>query len=436
MQRKKRPGFTLIELLVVIAIIAVLIALLLPAVQSAREAARRTQCRNNLKQMALAEHNYHDVSRTFTPAMDFRWGIFTPAGPCFCTGVICIGCLNEHFALERLLPFVEAQTVYNKICMNSPMLPACCEHPGKIYCCFSCLWNCTKYASPPRTTHVGPYPGKNITNPCLDSCSAKRPGAQVIPTYVCPSAPRVNNPFVETISLSCPCYYGDGFICGQKCAFPNVLAGAADYVPNGGYASTNVLCLSCKCLTNKVYQPLGGAYLFQNSDRPEINRLGPISVWEQGVPIDNITDGTSTTVLFGEVAGAPDFWLRGKKWTRAQIAAPVTCGGLNDAATGPGNVPPFNWGGCWACSDNVFITNSGTNLQGIPYPYTYNSGAPVCFLNCINVAGLNWYSFHPGAVGVALCDGSARMMSENTSLTVLCRIQSYRGHAPVTDSSF
>lgn len=97
---KHRLGFTLIELLVVIAIIAILVSLLLPAVQQAREAARRIQCKNNLKQIGLALHNYLDVNRTFPPSFvsDISTGRNTSGG--------------EWSVHARLLPYLEQANLY------------------------------------------------------------------------------------------------------------------------------------------------------------------------------------------------------------------------------------------------------------------------------------------------------------------------------------
>ncbi|WP_082858911.1 DUF1559 domain-containing protein [Planctomyces sp. SH-PL62] len=101
-------GFTLIELLVVIAIIAVLIALLLPAVQSAREAARRAQCTNNLKQMGLALHNYHSAIGSFPPGGN-RPGLLTgEPGHAW-------GCWSAH---AMMLPYMEQQPLYSSINFN------------------------------------------------------------------------------------------------------------------------------------------------------------------------------------------------------------------------------------------------------------------------------------------------------------------------------
>jgi len=105
---RERSGFTLIELLVVIAIIAVLIALLLPAVQQAREAARKTQCKNNLKQIGLALHNFHDTRGFFPTGGSFPWAPIT-----FSSG----GGIDDPPAmgagwLVQLLPYVDQQNVY------------------------------------------------------------------------------------------------------------------------------------------------------------------------------------------------------------------------------------------------------------------------------------------------------------------------------------
>jgi prepilin-type N-terminal cleavage/methylation domain-containing protein len=102
---RKKPGFTLVELLVVIAIIGVLVALLLPAVQAAREAARRTQCTNQIKQLGLALHNFHDVNLIFPPSED---DLVTspvnnpPSSPPW-----------KASWVPRILPFIEQQSMYS-----------------------------------------------------------------------------------------------------------------------------------------------------------------------------------------------------------------------------------------------------------------------------------------------------------------------------------
>lgn len=143
-QRRMRHGFTLIELLVVIAIIAILIALLLPAVQQAREAARRTQCKNNLKQIGLALHNYHDVYNVFPPGRTRNTY----------SGIVSAWYTGNIAWLPRLLPQIEQSAVFTSI-----------------------DWNMGQ-----GTSATDGHGGANGVNPT----GARR---QIIPAFRCPSDP-------------------------------------------------------------------------------------------------------------------------------------------------------------------------------------------------------------------------------------------------------
>jgi prepilin-type N-terminal cleavage/methylation domain-containing protein/prepilin-type processing-associated H-X9-DG protein len=113
---RNRAGFTLIELLVVIAIIAVLIALLLPAVQSAREAARRIQCVNNLKQIGLAMHNYHTTMGAFPIGITLAWQMGDPPGQ---TSI-----WSSWSAQALMLGYLDQQPLYNAANFSLALLDA------------------------------------------------------------------------------------------------------------------------------------------------------------------------------------------------------------------------------------------------------------------------------------------------------------------------
>ena len=127
MRKHFRRGFTLIELLVVIAIIAILIALLLPAVQQAREAARRSQCKNNLKQIGLALHNYHDTHRTFPPAY------IVPTDPDNSAnhGQVSASYKPGWGWAAMILPFIDQAALYNQAQIGEGSLIL--DHPDEFH---------------------------------------------------------------------------------------------------------------------------------------------------------------------------------------------------------------------------------------------------------------------------------------------------------------
>jgi len=123
MFRHPRSAFTLIELLVVIAIIAILIALLVPAVQKVRESSARTQCQNNMKQLGIALHAFHDMYKVFPPSVGRGMAITASTGP---TVAVMMAAPDQTSWLRHILPYVEQE---NALWSNIFALFACPSDP-------------------------------------------------------------------------------------------------------------------------------------------------------------------------------------------------------------------------------------------------------------------------------------------------------------------
>jgi len=299
----RRPGFTLIELLVVIAIIGVLMGLLLPAVQKVRAAAARIQCANNLRQLGVAAHDYHDVYKKFPPAVvmpyDQGGGQFpngdarAPFGP--------------NWAIF-LLPFMEQNALYQRIDPNT--------YPG----------NYTRVTPPPSSGNsnadkagdaaylaefIQSWGSYNVTwRTGPDANNPTR--SQRIKSFECPADTGHNVPFTS----------GDS---GQN---------AAPAEPN--WARGNYACNSGaqKCED----QDRGSEYHdWSNGLQRLLPHSTPVMAVNYGARVDAIPDGSSNTIAFNEVRVGVSPADRRGVWAMGMAGSSMTCGNALDDNPTPNN---------------------------------------------------------------------------------------------------
>jgi prepilin-type N-terminal cleavage/methylation domain-containing protein/prepilin-type processing-associated H-X9-DG protein len=243
---RRRSAFTLIELLVVIAIIAILIGLLVPAVQKVREAAARAQCQNNLKQLGLAAHNYHDAHKKFPIGVSIPYAV-----------------QNDDSNLDMRLPFGPNWAVY--------LLPY--MEQGPLYN----QSNATAY--PTRASgvpHIGGYSAANATtlNNIIGNANNWRAIASTpIPIMLCPSDPNNATPYTDTLAQPAP---------------PNGWA-------RGNYGATAGF--------DDFDHVSGGATYISSQNGSPLKGVGssPIFAANYGAKVTEITDGTSNTCMFNEL---------------------------------------------------------------------------------------------------------------------------------------
>jgi prepilin-type N-terminal cleavage/methylation domain-containing protein/prepilin-type processing-associated H-X9-DG protein len=354
MKRRASRAFTLIELLVVIAIIAVLIALLLPAVQSAREAARRAQCVNNLKQMGLAIHNYHSSTNALPPL----WGSF--ANPNYGQPLDQGGWpLNWAVAI---LPYIEQMNLYN---------------------------------SANNACNGGAWDNVNLTT----VSSVK------IPTFVCPSESVKQGPWIASTFMSyhanmggpASIYAWTGPMVPMSGAYSGVPGHANIPEEAGSGTTSNLGTFGFESITDG----LSNTALFSEA---LIGLNGFITVAPGSHPNDwRVSYQTNFTVN----------WDSGNATEALQFVQ--TCKAL-PGTTAPTN--PTQWSGaCWdgdhAGTLHFNAYNHDNTPNGLSCVAGNSWGGPPGGLNDAITA----CSLHPGGVDVCFCDGSVKFIKDSIAIT-------------------
>jgi prepilin-type N-terminal cleavage/methylation domain-containing protein/prepilin-type processing-associated H-X9-DG protein len=363
---RQRRGFTLIELLVVIAIIAVLIALLLPAVQSAREAARRAQCVNNLKQLGLGLHNFESANTTFPK------GVYEPFVNGLTTNQVSdtlVSDVREPFGPNwavMILPYMDQQPLYNASNVTG--------YPG---------W--AAYSTP----NVNTAPGATMYN--LDWANTTLRTTSLA-TFVCPSDPNntPGNMFYQASDYQnypdFPPFQNAGFVAlnwarGNYGAVQGATDG--DNTVNGQPGTT--------------HQPY-----------PGLTKRGMIGA-NFGSRIAEVTDGLSNTGMVAEMrVGLNSIDGRGT-WAIGMSSMSLCC------EARPYNPTPNNrnWAGL-NCDDGGDETQFCYALINT-FPNLAVTGMPC---NCTmgnNNSGGQARSLHPGGVNLCFGDGSVRFIKNSIS---------------------